>query len=77
MFISNKEKIGIWSRLVALEQKIVDLTEKVKTLESIDKEKIKERINRQKELQRTYNRRYMAKKRLEKQNANSVSTTSV
>jgi hypothetical protein len=75
MFISKQEKISIWMRLVALEEKIVNLTEKVKTLESIDKAKIKEKIERQKERQREYNRRYKTKKKLEKQNGNSVSTT--
>jgi uncharacterized protein (DUF2384 family) len=56
---------------------MISLIERIKTLESINKEKIKEKIERQKERQREYNRRYKTKKKLEKQNGNRVSTESL
>lgn len=84
MFISNTERIQLRKDLDQMTRlfkdmnaDMISLIERIKTLESIDKEKIQERIDRQKERQREYNRRYKTKKKLEKENGNSVSTTSV
>jgi hypothetical protein len=84
MFISNTERIQLRKDLDQMTRLFKDMNanmigwiERIKTLESIDKEKIQERIDRQKERQREYNRRYKTKKKLEKQNGNSVSTESL
>ena len=83
MFISKNEKVYIersitdlFATVEKLKTEVIYLTAKVKVLENIDKEKIEERIRLKKDKQREYNRRYKAKKKLEKQNATSISTTS-
>ena len=84
MFISKNEKIYIersitdlFATVEKLKTEVIYLTAKVKVLENIDKEKIEEKIKQRREKQRDYMRRYKAKKRLEKQNATSISTTSI
>jgi len=84
MFISNTERIQLRKDLDQMTRlfkdmnaDIISLIERIKTLESIDKEKIQERIDRQKARQREYSRRHQLKKQREKQNGNSVSTTSI
>ena len=83
MFISRNEKLYIersitdlFATVEKLKTEVIFLTAKIKVLENIDKEKIAERIKIQKDKQREYNRRYKAKKKLEKENATSISTTS-
>lgn len=84
MFISNKERIQIkrdietLSKIVGdLNAEVVYLGAKVKALEA-KKPKVKKPVSEaQKAKQREYMRNYKAKKKLEAQNGNSVSTTSV
>ena len=84
MFISKNEKIYIersitdlFATVEKLKTEVIYLSAKVKVLENIDKDKIEERIKLKKDKQREYNRRYKAKKKLEKQNATSISTTGI
>jgi len=84
MFISKNEKVYIersitdlFATVEKLKTEVIYLSAKVKVLENIDKDKIEERIKLKKDKQREYNRRYKAKKKLEKQNATSISTTSI
>jgi len=82
MFISKVEKSkitkDIGSLQAALDRMLTDiqfLSAKVKVLEG-KKTPVKKKLTEaQRNKQREYARRYQAKKRLEKQNANSVSTT--
>ena len=83
MFISKNEKVYIersitdlFATVEKLKTEVIYLSAKVKVLENIDKDKIEERIKLKKDKQREYNRRYKAKKKLEKQNATSISTAS-
>jgi len=89
MFISTAEKSkitqDIGSMQAALDRMLTDiqyLSAKVKVLEAkpvpkpVKKTYKKKKLTaEQREKQREYARRYQAKKRLEKQNGNSVSTT--
>ena len=84
MFISKNEKIYIersitdlFATVEKLKTEVIYLSAKVKVLENIDKDKIEERIKLKKDKQREYNRRYKAKKKLEKENATSISATSI
>ena len=89
MFISTAERIRIKGDLETLAKivgdmnsELVYLSAKVKALEAkpvprpVKKTYKKKKLTaEQREKQREYARRYQAKKRLEKQNGNSVSTT--
>ena len=84
MFILKNEKLYIeqsitdlFATVEKLKTEVIFLAAKVKVLENIDKEKIEEKIRQRKEKQRDYMRRYKAKKKLEKQNATSISATSI
>ena len=76
MFISTKEKNSLLHRIASLELSLEGLA---KTLEYIQiklykpKPAKKPKTALQKQKQREYMRRYVARKKLEKQNANSVS----
>lgn len=86
MFISNKEKLHLIDRVKLVDALIKDMSfmsteitmlkAKVKVLEGVKKPK-KVVSEAQKAKQREYMRKYKAKKKLEAQNGNSVSTTSV
>ena len=86
MFISNKEKLHLIDRVKLVDALIKDMSlmsteitmlkAKVKVLEGVKKPK-KVVTEAQKAKQREYMRNYKAKKKLEAQNGNSVSTTSV
>jgi hypothetical protein len=89
MFISTVEKIHLKNSIEALSKivgdmnaELVYLSAKMKALEAkpapkpIKKTYKKKKITaEQREKQREYARRYQAKKRLEKQNGNGISTT--
>ena len=84
MFISNKEKNkieealkAICIRLEHLSTDILYLSGKVKALEGNKPAPKKKLTEAQRAKQREYMRRYKAKKKLEKQNATSISTTSI
>lgn len=83
MFISNNERIQLrqdietLSKIVSdLNSELVYLRAKIKVLEG-KKKAPKKMTEAQRIKQREYAKRYQAKKKLEKQNGNSVSTTSV
>ena len=83
MFISNEERIQLRKDIEALAKIVNDmnaevlyLTAKVKVLEG-KKKPAKKMTEAQRAKQRAYAKRYQAKKRMEKKNGNSVSTTGV
>ena len=85
MFISNADKLkiakDIGSLQAALDRMLTDiqfLSAKVKVLEGKKPRKTapkKKLTEAQRQKQREYARKYQAKKRLEKQNVDSISTT--
>ena len=81
MFISTVEKMHLKNSLESLSKivndmnaELVYLSAKVKAMEGRKPAK-KKMTEEQRKKQREYARRYQAKKRLEKQNGHSVSTT--
>ncbi len=84
MFISNEERLqfkkSIEKLFKLLEEMITDTIElraRIKVLEG-KKPPVKKKLTEAQRIkQREYAKRYQAKKRLEKKNGNSVSTTSV
>ena len=84
MFISSKEKTqieeaikGLCIRVEHLGTEVLYLSGKIKALEGNKKPPKKQMSEAQRAKQREYAKRYKAKKQLEKQNGNSVSTPSV
>lgn len=82
MFISAVEKLHLKNSIESLSKIVNDMTAellylsaKVKAIEGRKTTKKKKLTEEQRKKQREYARRYQAKKRLEKQNGNSVSTT--
>ena len=82
MFISAVEKLHLKNSIESLSKIVNDMTAellylsaKVKAMEGRKTTKKKKLTEEQRKKQREYARRYQAKKKLEKQNGHSVSTT--